>query len=89
MDTYSIIRYYSDSKHPDHKKVIDTGLTLDEAQKHCNDPLTHEKGVWFDGYVPHNGKVSRSIYNIPASTLCALCKTKGDILHRVNTYSPE
>lgn len=44
--------------------VIETGLTLKEAQEHCRDPetssktctteegiaLTAERGPWFDGY---------------------------------------
>jgi hypothetical protein len=48
--TYSIIRYYADDSHPDHHKVIDSGLTLDEAQNHCQSLATSESGVWFDGY---------------------------------------
>lgn len=46
--TYLIRRFYRDD-HPDHRKVIKTGLTLDEAQEHCNDEATHGDG-WFDGY---------------------------------------
>jgi hypothetical protein len=48
--TYSIVRFHADSNHPDHRKVIDTGLTLDEAQAHCQDEDSRESGVWFDGY---------------------------------------
>lgn len=48
--TYKIVRFYQDDSHPDHRKVIKTGLTLEEAQDHCNDEDTHEPGVWFDGY---------------------------------------
>jgi hypothetical protein len=47
--TYRIVRKYREN-HPDHNKVIDTGLTLEQAQAHCNDPATSEKGVWFDCY---------------------------------------
>ena len=47
---YEIIRFYQDSNHPDNHKIIKTGLTLEEAQKHCNDESTQEPGVWFDGY---------------------------------------
>ncbi len=45
MSTYSIVRYYERKEN----EVIETGLTLDEAQAHCNDPLTSGEG-WFDGY---------------------------------------
>lgn len=52
--TYMIRRFHFDSDHPDHHKVIETGLTLEEAQEHCNDPSTraedHGVVVWFDGY---------------------------------------
>ena len=48
--TYAIIRFYADDTHPENKSVIETGLTLEEAQSHCNDDATHEAGVWFDGY---------------------------------------
>ena len=46
---YSIVRYY----HPDqdrNNEVVETGLTLEEAQAHCNDPATSKDGEWFDGY---------------------------------------
>jgi len=46
--TYKIVRKYKDVNHPDHDKVIDDGLTKAEAQEHCKDPDTQEKGVWFD-----------------------------------------
>ena len=46
------------------RRVIDSGLTLEEAQEHCNDPDTSSRtctsktgcartrkvGAWFDGY---------------------------------------
>lgn len=61
MTTYKIIRFYE--KHP-RSKALYTGLTLEEAQAHCNDPetssrtcttsegkrRTRDKGAWFDGY---------------------------------------
>lgn len=46
METYRIIRFYADDRP---SEVIDTGLTLDEAQAHCRREDTHGDG-WFDGY---------------------------------------
>ncbi len=46
---YKIVRFY----HPRQNKpseVVKTGLTLEEAQAHCNDPDTRVEGVHFDGY---------------------------------------
>lgn len=52
--TYMIRRFCFNDEHPDHHKVIRRGLSLDEAQEHCNDPATagedDERGSWFDGY---------------------------------------
>lgn len=48
--TYKIVRQYKDGNHPDHHKVIKEGLTLAEAQDHCQSPETEEKGVWFDSF---------------------------------------
>ena len=59
-ETYKIKRLYMG--HP--PEIIATGLTLEEAQEHCNDPETSSKtctspegiertkkmGPWFDGY---------------------------------------
>ena len=61
-ETYSIIRHYFDTEIE--SEVIETGLTLDEAQAHCTDPETSSStatsqdavartetyGPWFDGY---------------------------------------
>ena len=60
MTTYKIVRMYFDGDN----RVIDTGLTLEQAQAHCRDPETssrnckepanvahtEEHGPWFDGY---------------------------------------
>lgn len=46
---YEIVRFHADSNHPDHRQVMQKGLTLEEAQAHCNDPDTRGDG-WFDGY---------------------------------------
>lgn len=62
MSTYRIVRRYMDDDWL--PEVIDTGLTLEEAQAHCKDPetssttctstegkrRTDERGPWFDGY---------------------------------------
>jgi len=59
---YKIVRFYYDK--PGTRRTIDTGLTLEEAQAHCNDPetssrtctkasakaTTRRNGEWFDGY---------------------------------------
>lgn len=44
-DTYKIIRFYQNTP----SEVQATGLTLEEAQEHCNRDDTHGEG-WFDGY---------------------------------------
>lgn len=60
MKTYSIWRLYM--SHP--RKLVKSGLTLEEAREHCSDPETSSKtcteeeniqhteqfGPWFDGY---------------------------------------
>ena len=45
-DTYNIVRFFSDDRE---QEVIETGLTLEEVQEHCNNPDTRGEG-WFDGY---------------------------------------
>jgi len=45
-DTYKIIRYIFDGE----PITIKTGLTLEEAQKHCQSEKMHGKD-WFDGYI--------------------------------------
>jgi hypothetical protein len=57
---YRIIRFYKSGKRK--PRTIKTGLTLQEAQAHCNDPETSSstatkadyhtlrRGPWFDGY---------------------------------------
>lgn len=47
MSTYKIVRFYQDFDRDN--KVMATGLTLDEAQAHCQREDTHGDG-WFDGY---------------------------------------
>lgn len=47
LRAYRIIRFYKTDRRP---RTIKTGLTLDEAQAHCQDPTTRKEGVYFDGY---------------------------------------
>ena len=47
--TYRIVRHYY--PHLDkERETIETGLTLEEAQEHCQREDTREEGEWFDGY---------------------------------------
>ena len=64
--TYKIVRMYFSSDVSN--RVVKRGLTLDEAQQHCQDPetssstcrksqnvkRTQERGKWFDGYEKDN-----------------------------------
>ena len=50
VNMYKIVRFCLDEDHPDHNRVIKTGLTEAEAQEHCRKDDTHEPGVWFDSY---------------------------------------
>ena len=48
---YKIIRFYKEDGFPGPaRETIKTGLTLEEAQEHCQRDDTREEGVWFDGY---------------------------------------
>lgn len=67
-DRYKIVRSYLGpvvhGSHQSHRRTIKTGLTLEEAQAHCQNPETSSKtatradgrlrtkqyGPWFDGY---------------------------------------
>ena len=49
--SYKIIRFYKEDGFPGPaRETIKTGLTLEEAQEHCQRDDTREAGVWFDGY---------------------------------------
>ena len=48
--SYQVTRCYADDSHPDHRKVIRTGLTYDQAREHCRQEDTREEGVWFDAW---------------------------------------
>lgn len=54
-ERYSIVRFFNPHPpypHPKYRpsEVMQTGLTLDEAQEHCQRDDTREDGIWFDGY---------------------------------------
>lgn len=63
MTTYKIVRFYADNKEMN-GEIIATGLTLEQAKAHCNDPETSSStctttqgkertrvfGPWFDGW---------------------------------------
>ncbi len=67
MASYKIVRHFL--KHGT-KRVVDTGLTLAQAQKHCKNPetssstctsyegkaRTRHSGPWFDGYTEEKPK---------------------------------
>jgi len=46
--SYAIYRYFA--KEGRQPKFIKGGLTLNQAQDHCNREDTHKEGVWFEGY---------------------------------------
>ena len=59
---YNIVRFFADPNKP--ARVVKRGVTLEEAQEHCNDPETSSRtctsatgkartrkhGPWFDGW---------------------------------------
>lgn len=62
MATYKIVRFYEAKDRPE--RTIQRGLTLEEVQRHCDDPesssatatgkaaraRTRRVGPWFDGW---------------------------------------
>lgn len=62
MERYRIVRFFQNRNV--RRRTIKTGLTLEQAQAHCNNPetssttctsalakgRTREYGPWFDGY---------------------------------------
>ena len=49
METYKIIRFYHPCQNKDNEVILE-GVTLKQAQEHCQDDTTKEEGVYFDGY---------------------------------------
>lgn len=73
---YKIVRHFENGR----KRVIERGLTLEEAQAHCKDPesssttctsetgrrRTKRSGRWFDGYAEDTQKSTRvRIIDVP------------------------
>lgn len=55
MTLYNIYRYYASNRKP---SLIATGQTLEEVQRHCQDPKTRKTDkngsvIWFDGYTKY------------------------------------
>ena len=48
-EKYNIVRFYAPQLNRK-SRVIKKGLSLEQAQKHCNDPKTRKEGEYFDGY---------------------------------------
>jgi hypothetical protein len=46
---YNIVRFYAPHVGRPNR-IIQRGLTLEQAQAHCKDPQTRKEGEWFDGY---------------------------------------
>lgn len=46
VEKYKIVRFFKDDRG---REVRETGLSLQEAQAHCNDKASSGEG-WFDGY---------------------------------------
>lgn len=49
MSAHYIMRKCFDESNADHNRVLRQGLTLDEAQAHCQDPASSGNG-WMDCY---------------------------------------
>jgi hypothetical protein len=66
--SYKIVRFYRDNEAMNGSFIVG-GLTLEEAQAHCNDPETSsataaspaavehtaKHGAWFDGWTKEDG----------------------------------
>ena len=79
MEKYRIVRKYRDENHPRHNSVINSNLTLEEAMAHCNNPLTHEAGVWFDCFYEQDRKKNPGPSLTKALCSCSLYPSKGEL----------
>lgn len=69
--TYKILRFYKDMSHPDNRKIIKKGLTLEKAKEHCEDPSTCDKdGAWFNGYEEEDQCMDKVKSNIFLGVYC-------------------
>lgn len=59
-ELYQIVRFYRQGRI--NRKIMKKGLTLQQAQAHCNDPKTRKEGVWFDGYENMKYQIVRLYY---------------------------
>jgi hypothetical protein len=82
---YRIVRFYRNK--PGKNRVIKEGLTLEQAQAHCQDPKTAGKG-WFDGYREMNPKPKSGYRYRSISDAVRLLLAKDEICHRVAWPSP-
>jgi hypothetical protein len=50
-ELHYIQRFCFNDSNPHHRKVVRRGLSLAQAQEHCQHPATSsDDGSWFDGY---------------------------------------
>jgi hypothetical protein len=71
MASYSIYRFEQDGR----RYLVYEGLSLEEAQAHCNDESTHGDR-WFDGY--EEEKELRTPEPETATDLLKRIKSKGE-----------
>ena len=97
---YKVVRCYRDHS----RRTIATGLSLAEAQAHCNDPetssatctsaagvrRTRKMGPWFDAYVPYKerGRKSSAGRNTPPPPPPVVVPADRPLRRRVEILAP-